>query len=88
MGKVIRVADLFCGAGGSSTALVQACEANGVRLDLTAVNHWPVAMETLATNHPQASYHFAGNNRDQVKQIGNSVPLRTAGALWAEALSA
>lgn len=44
--KKISAIDLFCGAGGTSTGLLQACEANGLGLDLTAVNHWPVAIST------------------------------------------
>ena len=39
-------ADLFCGAGGSSTGLVAAAGALDVSLDLLAVNHWPVAVDT------------------------------------------
>lgn len=50
-------ADLFCGAGGTSTGLVSACEASGRKLDLVAVNHWPVAVETHSLNHPNAR-HF------------------------------
>ncbi len=54
--KVFRAADLFCGAGGASTGLVRACEAFGVRLDLLAVNHWPIAVETHTLNHPQVRH--------------------------------
>lgn len=50
--KTIRAADLFCGAGGASTGLVRACQALGVELDLLAINHWPVAVDTHSTNHP------------------------------------
>jgi len=53
---VIRAADLFCGAGGSSTGLAQAVAAAGGTLDLTAVNHWAVAVETHAANHPSARH--------------------------------
>jgi DNA (cytosine-5)-methyltransferase 1 len=52
--KKIRAVDLFCGAGGSSTGLQRACDDLGVRLELTAVNHWETAIETHARNHPQA----------------------------------
>lgn len=52
----VRAADLFCGAGGSSTGLARACAARGLRLDLTAVNHWPVAVETHSANHPDARH--------------------------------
>ncbi|MGE0446339.1 MAG: DNA cytosine methyltransferase [Vicinamibacterales bacterium] len=53
---MIRVADLFCGAGGSSTGLALACAAVGQRVDLTAVNHWPLAIETHSANHPWARH--------------------------------
>lgn len=55
--KKLRVADLFCGAGGSSTGITQFCESVGLKLDLVAVNHWDRAVETHAANHPKAN-HF------------------------------
>jgi DNA (cytosine-5)-methyltransferase 1 len=55
--STIRAADLFCGAGGTSTGLAQASERLGRRLDLAAVNHWSRAVETHAKNHPKAN-HF------------------------------
>lgn len=56
MAKVIRAADLFCGAGGSSTGLAMVCKELSCRLDLTAVDHWPLAVETHAANHPAARH--------------------------------
>jgi DNA (cytosine-5)-methyltransferase 1 len=53
---VILAADLFCGAGGSSTGLVQAAQERGHKLDLLAVNHWTVAVETHTQNHPWARH--------------------------------
>ena len=55
--KTVVAADLFCGAGGSSTGLRKFCEARGWNMDLTAVNHWDIAVETHAANHPEAD-HF------------------------------
>ena len=52
----IRAVDLFAGAGGASTGLVLAAEAVGVQVDLTAVNHWPAAVHTHATNYPKAKH--------------------------------
>lgn len=52
MRKTIVAADLFCGAGGTSTGLARACEAAGVGLNLLAVNHWDVAIDTHSKNHP------------------------------------
>jgi DNA (cytosine-5)-methyltransferase 1 len=48
--------DLFSGAGGTSTGLSQACAEAGLRLDLTALNHWDRAIETHAANHPDARH--------------------------------
>lgn len=53
---MIRAADLFCGAGGASTGLARACEALGERVELLAVNHWDLAVETHAANHPWARH--------------------------------
>jgi DNA (cytosine-5)-methyltransferase 1 len=60
--KIIRAADLFCGAGGTSTGAMQAAEEAGIRLDLTAVNHWDVAIETHSANHPEARHVCADIN--------------------------
>lgn len=54
---MIRIVDLFCGAGGESTGIVQALR--GSRYDLAAVNHWDVAIETHRRNHPQARHYQA-----------------------------
>jgi DNA (cytosine-5)-methyltransferase 1 len=59
MGKTITLADLFCGAGGTSTGAVEAIESLGHRAALTAVNHWPVAVETHKVNHPDARHFCA-----------------------------
>lgn len=52
----LYAADLFCGGGGTSTGLAQACEETGRDLDLVAINHWPVAIETHKRNHPWARH--------------------------------
>ncbi|MBB1260406.1 DNA cytosine methyltransferase [Streptomyces alkaliterrae] len=49
--------DLFCGAGGSSTGLVEA----GYTLRLAA-NHDPVSIQTHAANHPTADHWIADIN--------------------------
>ena len=51
------VADLFCGAGGSSTGAQKAIESIGGTMNLVAINHWPVAVETHSRNHPQARHY-------------------------------
>lgn len=50
--RIIRAVDLFAGAGGASTGLVRACRELGLELDLLAINHWPVAVDTHSVNHP------------------------------------
>ena len=56
---MIRAVDLFAGAGGCSTGLLQAAEARGGRVSLVAVNHWPTAVETHTRNHPEAQHFCA-----------------------------
>ena len=54
--RKILVADLLCGAGGSSTGCARALADLGLTMDLVCVNHWPVAIETHTKNHPQARH--------------------------------
>lgn len=54
--KRITAADLFCGAGGASVGLRRATERMGVGLDLLAINHWPLAVETHSLNHPDVRH--------------------------------
>ncbi|MGE0131902.1 MAG: DNA cytosine methyltransferase [Blastocatellales bacterium] len=58
--KRIIAADLFCGAGGTSTGLVAACRAKNLSLKLIAVNHWEVAIATHSANHPDVE-HLCAN---------------------------
>lgn len=55
--KTIVAADFWCGAGGTSTGLVDAINELGWNLELTAVNHWEIAVATHSKNHPDAR-HF------------------------------
>ena len=52
--KTYEVADLFCGAGGSSKGARNAIEQKGGRMNLRAINHWNIAIETHSMNHPDA----------------------------------
>jgi DNA (cytosine-5)-methyltransferase 1 len=54
--RKIFAADLFCGAGGTSTGMLRACEKMGIDVDLLAVNHWTTAIETHTDNHPNARH--------------------------------
>ena len=49
-------ADLFCGAGGTSSGLVAAACELGLEVELIAINHWPVAIATHSANYPQARH--------------------------------
>ncbi|RJQ10893.1 MAG: hypothetical protein C4551_01935 [Bacillota bacterium] len=62
MARLYLVADLFCGAGGSSTGAEKAIRAIGGEMVLVAVNHWPVAVETHQKNHPTARHYIEDLN--------------------------
>lgn len=53
----VRVADLFCGAGSLSMGANDALTELGHKPHFVAVNHWDVATQTYARNHPGASVH-------------------------------
>src|SRR5258708_6730066 len=55
--KRARVADLFCGAGSLSMGINDALIELGYQPDFVAVNHWDIATQTYARNHPGASVH-------------------------------
>lgn len=55
--RKILVADLLCGAGGSSTGCARAMQELGLEMELVCVNHWPVAIDTHRMNHPQARHY-------------------------------
>src|SRR5690242_5849375 len=52
----INAADLFCGAGGTSTGLLLAAAELGRSVDLLAVNHCNVAIDTHTRNHPEVRH--------------------------------
>lgn len=54
--KTLAIADLFCGAGGTSQGAVEAIRALGYEPKLTAINHWDVAIATHTANHPEARH--------------------------------
>ena len=69
MTKTYLVADLFCGAGGSSTGARKAIEQMGGRMELVAVNHWPLAVETHQLNHPEARHYVQDVEKADPEQI-------------------
>lgn len=76
----LSIADLFCGAGGTSSGAVEAISALGRKPMLTAINHWPVAIDTHTANHPGARHFCTGidsvNPRDLFEEGGLDI-------LWA-----
>lgn len=60
MGNIINAADLFCGAGGTSTGLLNAAKRLGMDVRLLAINHWNVAIQTHQANHPGARHLTTG----------------------------
>jgi DNA (cytosine-5)-methyltransferase 1 len=57
MARKLLVADLLCGAGGSSTGCARALAELGLQMELVCVNHWPVAIDTHTRNHPEARHY-------------------------------
>lgn len=76
----LEIADLFCGAGGTSTGAIEAARALGYQPRLTAVNHWPTAVATHTLNHPESRHVCASvdsiNPRDLFRR-------GTLDVLWA-----
>lgn len=53
----LRSCDLFCGAGGWTEGLRQACEEENIHQSVhICVNHWDVAISSHSRNHPNASH--------------------------------
>jgi DNA (cytosine-5)-methyltransferase 1 len=55
--KTVNAVDLFCGAGGTSTGLINAVNSLGYAIKLTAINHWDVAIATHSKNHEDVTHH-------------------------------
>lgn len=64
----ITITDMFCGAGGSSTGLL---EIPGVRVK-TAMNHWERAIETHNRNHPETDHVCADIQVTDPRYIASS----------------
>lgn len=79
--RVLKVADLFCGAGGTSEGLRRAAEQMGCELDLVAINHWDLAIKSHTVNHPHARHYCTGVDLVDPKELVPSVPAETAKAL-------
>ncbi|WP_255248351.1 DNA cytosine methyltransferase [Glutamicibacter sp. BW80] len=64
----ITITDMFCGAGGSSTGLL---EIPGVTVK-TAMNHWERAIETHSLNHPATDHVLADIQVTDPRYISSS----------------
>ncbi|MFK4589043.1 site-specific DNA-cytosine methylase [Bradyrhizobium diazoefficiens] len=69
MTRKILVADLFCGAGGSSTGAARALARLGLEMELVCVNHWGTALETHQRNHPRARHYCADISQVRPHQV-------------------
>lgn len=78
--KPFVAADLFCGAGGTSTGLVEACRKAGRPVKLTAINHWPTAVATHSLNHPEVRHLCASLDSLNPRELFNPGELDL---LWA-----
>jgi DNA (cytosine-5)-methyltransferase 1 len=67
--RKILVADLFCGAGGSSTGAERALSRLGLEMELVCVNHWGTALETHQRNHPRARHYCADISQVRPHQV-------------------
>ena len=56
MKRTYNIVDMFCGAGGESTGIMQAARELNMKVNLLAINHWPRAIETHSANHPGAEH--------------------------------
>ncbi|MBS2536598.1 DNA cytosine methyltransferase [Catenulispora sp. NF23] len=70
----ITFTDIFCGAGGSSTGLVNA----GMELTLAA-NHWDRAIETHAANHTSAEHLCADMDHYDMRALPDTDVLWASG---------
>lgn len=71
--KSLLAADLFCGAGGTSTGLALACRKLSRDVDLVAVNCWKEAVDAHEANHPWARHKCARLEAEEC-QPRNLVP--------------
>lgn len=56
MNTNLTASDLFCGLGGFSAGLLDACRELNRKPELLAINHWPQAIATHKLNHPNVSH--------------------------------
>ncbi len=69
MKKTTYAADLFCGAGGTSSGLLEAAKELGLKVDLIAVNHWDIAISTHSLNHPKVKHFNSDLEKIDPRQV-------------------
>lgn len=67
--KKVTSVDLFCGAGGTSSGLAEACRELGAEVELIAINHWTIAVETHKRNHPWATHYCESIERLNPRKV-------------------
>jgi DNA (cytosine-5)-methyltransferase 1 len=78
--QIFLNADLFCGAGGTSTGVIRAVKAMGAEVKLVCLNHWPLAIETHQANHPEAMHY--------IEDIAKADPVKLVPWGWLDLLMA
>jgi len=72
--SIINAVDLFCGGGGTSTGLWHAAQAMGRKINLIAVNHWHIALNTHRENHPWARHLWADLDSLNPREVLKDMP--------------
>lgn len=80
MSGVLKVVDLFAGAGGTTTGVLLAADSLGVKTEAVAVNHWPTAVATHTENHRQVRHFCADIQKVDPREV---VPDGHLDLLWA-----
>lgn len=62
--KIVRFVDLYCGAGGTTTAIIEVLDALEFQWEGTCFNHNPQAIATHSLNHASIR-HYLANVDDQ-----------------------
>ena len=67
----LRTCDLFCGAGGWTEGLRRSRRKLGIDAEVHfCLNHWPVAVDSHARNHPYASHVCDSLNEMDPRHVG------------------
>lgn len=67
--RVLPMADLFCGAGGTSTGALLAFREIGLAVQLACVNHWDTAIATHELNHEGHLHFCTGVDRIDIEDL-------------------